>query len=241
MTAKKHYENHLENFYSWMIGDFESKQKEQQKFLETNNIYPKSNKVAIDLGAGHGLQSVSLAKIGFSVTAIDFNKKLLSELKNNSTDLNIKLVEDDIKNISKYSRLNPELVVCFGDTITHLESIDEIEKLIKDISNTIQKDGILILSFRDYSVELLDVDRFIPVKSDNNRILTCFLEYQKSHVVVTDLLYEKENNEWKQKISSYKKVRISNEYILEILNKSSFNIINNSNLNRQQILICKKT
>jgi hypothetical protein len=26
MTAKKHYDNHWGNFYSWMIGDLETKQ-----------------------------------------------------------------------------------------------------------------------------------------------------------------------------------------------------------------------
>ena len=27
MSVKEHYDNHLGNFYSWMIGDFISKQK----------------------------------------------------------------------------------------------------------------------------------------------------------------------------------------------------------------------
>lgn len=240
MSVKEHYNNHLQNFYSWMIGDFETKQKEQQKFFEDNMVTPKSNKIAIDLGAGNGLQSISLSNLGFKVTAIDFNKKLLDELKNNSKELDITVIKDDIKNIKNYSDLNPELILCCGDTITHLDSINEIENFIVAISKILSKDGVFILSFRDYSNELIDIDRFIPVKSDDTRILTCFLEYEESHVRVTDLLYEKENNEWKQKVSSYKKVRISNDCILEILTKNGFNIVFNSNLNRQEILVCKK-
>jgi hypothetical protein len=54
VTVKEHYDNHLRNFYSWMVGNFDAKQKEQIHFFETYNIKPNSSKVAIDLGAGHG-------------------------------------------------------------------------------------------------------------------------------------------------------------------------------------------
>lgn len=84
----------------------------------------------------------------------------------------------------------------------------------------------MILSFRDYSFELKESSRFIPVKSDNERILTCFLEYFPEKVRVTDILYEKELNEWKQKVSSYEKVRISKNRLVELLIQNGFEIIN---------------
>ena len=34
MNVKKHYDNHLGNFYSWVIGDFQSKSNEQLQFLK---------------------------------------------------------------------------------------------------------------------------------------------------------------------------------------------------------------
>ena len=58
MSVKDHYDNHLGNFYSWMTGNFGEKQVSQQHFFHTNAIVPNASKVAIDLGAGHGLQSV---------------------------------------------------------------------------------------------------------------------------------------------------------------------------------------
>ena len=69
MNAKNHYDQHLGNFYSWMLGDFDEKQKEQENFFWRNGIKPVSRKVAFDLGAGNGLQAISLAKLGFAVTA----------------------------------------------------------------------------------------------------------------------------------------------------------------------------
>jgi hypothetical protein len=38
MTAKEHYDNHLDNFYSWMVGEFTTKQQEQQAFFSSHDI-----------------------------------------------------------------------------------------------------------------------------------------------------------------------------------------------------------
>ena len=57
-----------------MVGNFSEKQQTQEDFFIRNGITPKGNKVAIDIGAGNGLQSISLAKLGFEVIAVDFNQ-----------------------------------------------------------------------------------------------------------------------------------------------------------------------
>ena len=76
MTTKEHYDKHLGNFYSWMTGDFESTQKEFLDFLYEHGLFPSSTKIALDLGAGHGIQSIPLARLGFQVKAVDFNQQL---------------------------------------------------------------------------------------------------------------------------------------------------------------------
>jgi predicted nicotinamide N-methyase len=240
MTAKEHYDQHLGNFYSWMAGDFDEKQKEHQQFLLKQQIEPASTKYAIDLGAGHGIQSVSLAKLGFKVKAIDFNKQLLTELKLNSKGFDIDVIEDDICLFNKYIDTKPELIICWGDTITHLNSEIEIEQLLIDCCEVLNENGKLIISFRDYSNELIRDNRFIPVKSDENRILTCFLEYFPEHVRVTDLFYEKEESGWKQKVSSYNKIRISVSSIRNILLKNEMEIIFDDLVNRLNTIIATK-
>ena len=240
MTVKEHYDKHLANFYSWMVGDFDQKRADFQDFLENNRVYPSETNVAIDLGAGHGIQSIALKKIGFDVTAIDFNDQLLDELKSNPDGVSIKTVNTDIRNIKEYSGLKPELIVCCGDTITHLENKADIEKLIEDCANILSEHGKLILSYRNYSTELNDQQRFIPVKSDQDRILTCILNYEPEKVKVTDLLYEKTENGWIQKVSSYRKVRITPKEIAEMLENNGMKITFNESNNRMQTIIAEK-
>ena len=239
MTVKEHYDSHLGYFYSWMMGDFQTKCNEFKKFLTDNFVKPSSSKIAIDLGAGHGLQSIPLAEIGFQVLAVDFNQPLLEELKVNAKDLNITVINNDIKKIASFAN-KPELIICCGDTLSHLDNKYEVKSFIADIVKSLANNGKLILSFRDYSTKLTGIDRFIPVKSDGNKILTCILDYEDEFVNVTDLLHERINDFWKQKVSTYKKVRLLTNEIVEHLEANGMTINFNQLVNRLTTIIATK-
>ena len=240
MTVKDHYDNHLGNFYSWYTGDFEKNTESFKTFCLENKIEPMKSKYAIDLGAGNGIQSVALAKLGFKVKAIDFNNQLLKELEAKIGNDPIEIINDDIRFINNYSPLQPELIICCGDTLPHLDTFDEVQKLISDSFNVLTPQGKIILTFRDYSAELDDTDRFIPVKSDSTKILTCFLEYFPNRIKVTDLLHELENGKWVQKVSSYYKTRITKEFVINCLKESGFDIIADEIENRIISIIAQK-
>ena len=240
MTAKEHYDNHLGNFYSWMAGDFATMQNEQQNLFICQNIHPVTSGLALDLGAGNGLQSISLAKLGFTVKAVDFNKQLLAELEINSKNLPIEVIEDDIRLIKNHSFPEPELIICAGDTITHLSDKNEIKQLIKDCSDLLCDQGKFILSFRDYFSALDGDSRFIPVKADDNKILTCCLDYSDSQVRVTDLLYTKIGTGWQQSVSSYFKVRVSQSEIADMIEDCGLTILFNEPINRLITIIAQK-
>jgi 2-polyprenyl-3-methyl-5-hydroxy-6-metoxy-1,4-benzoquinol methylase len=159
MKPKDHYDNHLGNFYSWMVGNFEEKQKEQQNYFAKLSLAAKNYKIAFDLGAGHGLQSISLAHLGYDVRAVDFSKRLLDELNIRKQLLNIKTINDDMLTFLKRTSEKAELIVCMGDTLTHLESIDAVADLVTEISKHLAPDGQVVLSFRDLTQELRDEQR----------------------------------------------------------------------------------
>jgi SAM-dependent methyltransferase len=241
MIVKKHYDTHLARFYSWMTGDFETNVREQIRFFESQGITPSSTKTALDLGCGHGIQSAALAKMGFSVKAVDFSKQLLDELRENCKGLDVTPCEQDILTVGRFEELKPELIVCMGDTLTHLESEGRIETFLEQCADTLIPGGKLVLSFRDYSEKLSGDHRFIPVKNDGTRILTSFLDFLPTHVMVTDLLYEFEGNTWQQKISSYPKVRISPEEVLDFLGNNKLEVTYNETLKGMIVIIASKS
>ena len=72
--------------------------------------------------------------------------------------------------------------------------------------------------------ELTGLDRFIPVRSDPDKIFTCFLEFERDHVRVNDIFYEKFNERWRMQKSFYQKLRISRQWTNKCLQKAGFKI-----------------
>lgn len=225
-SVKEHYDNLLAPYYSWICGGSELKFEENRKFFDSNGIRPARCGVAVDLGAGSGFQSIPLAESGFSVIAIDFNHDLLMELEAHGKGLSIATIEDDLLDFTKHIPQNIELIVCMGDTLTHLQTLEEIEILLENARMALDYNGQLILGFRDLTIELKKLDRFIPVRSDSKNILTCFLEYEKNYVKVHDIIYEKTGKQWVMKKSYFRKLRIAQQWISDCLIKAGFTIKN---------------
>lgn len=240
MTVKEHYDRHLGNFYSWMVGEYTEKQKEQENFFLRNHVTPNLSRVAFDLGCGHGLQSVSLANLGFSVRAVDFNPKLLDELRKMKGSSSIECIEAHLLEYLYAAKLKPELIVCMGDTLTHLSGLDQVEEFIKVSSQKLERGGKLIISYRELSAELTNEKRFIPVRSDEHRIHLCYLEYLPGYVKVFDILYERENDQWKQSVSWYPKLRIPVSLILSLFEKYNLPLIKQDVISGMTYLIAGK-
>lgn len=238
--TKQHYDSHLGNIYPWMTGDFEENVKTFQDYFASKNITPKSNKKALDLGSGHGIQSIALSSLGFNVTAVDFNTQLLDALKQNSKG-KVEVIEGDIMDFDLTGDLKPELIVCMGDTLTHLADKNELSNLIKHCYNILQDGGKIVLSFRDLTKELEGTIRFIPVKSSEDKILTCFLEYHEDHTEVYDILHEKINGFWEMKVSSYPKLRITADEICGLLFTNELRLLKAEQLGRMEYIIAEKS
>ena len=86
--VRNHYEQLLAASYSWMCGDFEERVSLAKNFFGSHCV-PAENKRAIDLGCGSGIQTIALARLGYSVTAVDFSIHLLKEVADRSDGLEV--------------------------------------------------------------------------------------------------------------------------------------------------------
>ena len=223
-SVKEHYDDLLASCYSWMCGGSDLRLKKNRTFFQANGIRPTYSADAVDLGAGSGFQTIPLAEAGFSVTAVDASRGLLQELNKTAGRLPIRTIQADLLNFAEHCPAKIEIIVCMGDTLTHLKSLTEVKELLHRVHGALEKEGLLILGFRDMTAELTGLDRFIPVRSDSIRLFTCFLEYEKTHVKVHDILYEKTDDHWKMKKSFFRKLRISSQWTQKCLLKVGFKV-----------------
>lgn len=227
-TISEHYDKVLSDVYSWMYGGFEIAIQQNIDFFNKHHLRPNGSGIAIDLGAGCGFQSIPLARAGFKVTAIDFDTKLLNELNNNRGELQINTIQDDLVNFDKISPKEAELIVCMTDTILHLESREKVISVFDKVFQTLENSGKFVLTFRDLMNELEGLDRFLPVKSGENTIFTCFLEFEPKTVKVHDIIYKKTIGKWELFKSFYRKLRLSENWITGKLSNCGFKKIESS-------------
>ncbi|MBO0778327.1 MAG: methyltransferase domain-containing protein [Ktedonobacteraceae bacterium] len=219
-----HYNELLAAYYTWMFGDFAEQVEEQRTLFERWGVKAKGGKSALDLGCGSGFQSIALADLGFRVTAVDLNAQLLKEVEERKGARAIIPLQADIRALERLVEGAFDVIVCMGDTLTHLESRDEVLKLFEDVRRLSEGGGRCILGFRDLSTELKGVERFIPVRSDGGTIMTCFLEYQPERVLVHDLIYTRVGEAWILRKSVYPKLRLERSWVIETMEKAGFTV-----------------
>jgi SAM-dependent methyltransferase len=225
-----HYRQLLSEHYVWMFGvPFEDKVAEQKALLDrvlSALQPPVPHGPALDLGSGPGFQSIALAELGFSpVIAIDTSAELLAEL-NARCDANIETMTADIASLESLDLpAGPTIAVCMGDTLTHLSSRDDVECLFAAVFNKLAPQGAFILTWRDLTHELTGTDRFLSVRSDDQKIMTCFLEYESSDsVLVHDLVHIHQPEGWVLHKSSYRKLRLSSAWVSAALRNAGFRV-----------------
>jgi SAM-dependent methyltransferase len=223
-SVADHYRSHLAPVYLWMAGGFDAAMARGE--TEIDAILPEPSKVgrAVDLGCGFGMHSIPLARRGSSVLALDSSSYLLGQLQAHAGTLPITVVEDDLLAFQRYLDRPADLILCMGDTLTHLPDRDAALQLFTLAAASLRPDGAFIATFRDYTQALAGNGRFIPVKSDADRILTCFLEYAADHVDVHDMLHESDGEAWRLRVSTYRKLRLDPQWISASLSDRGFSV-----------------
>ncbi|WP_431047909.1 methyltransferase domain-containing protein [Streptomyces sp. P1-3] len=157
--------------------------------------------IAVDLGCWPGPQSLALARLGFGpISAVDTSETLLTELaRHGDQNPAIRPIRADIRDALPQVA-DPGTVgavVCMGDTLPHLQEKSDV------------------VAYRDLTRPLIGTDRFLPVRTAHDRLLTCFLEYlDDDTVMVHDLLHTRSDGTWTLQASSYPKLRIGSGWLV---------------------------
>jgi SAM-dependent methyltransferase len=246
-TVSEHYERLLSKHYTWMFGtSFDEKVNEQKSFL-SRALEPLANKpdraLAVDLGCGPGFQTIALAQLGFSpVVAIDTSAELLDEMRSHTNNLPIQLEKADLRDLpGMVPAGQATVIVCMGDTLTHLPGKSDVSTLFRAVFDTLHPGGMLVITYRDLTTELRRTDRFLPVRSDDNTIMTCFLEFENSEsVMVHDLVYTRHHAGWSLNKSSYRKLRLGIDWLCQELKRAGLSVVSQDATGRLLAVVAVK-
>lgn len=240
MTTIEHYEHHLGPVYPWMAGGADAAFDTARRELRAAGLAIAPGTRVVDLGAGFGMHAIPLARDGADVVAIDASPLLLRTLDELRGDTPVRTVCDDLLAFPTHVTAPPDLLLCMGDTLTHLADDAAVSTLIDRAAAAIAPGGHFVVSLRDYTVPLAGDRRFIPVRSDETRLLTCFLEYGPTTVTVHDILHERAADGWSTRVSHYTKLRLDLDDLAARMRRAGFEVRRDTGVGGMARLVARR-
>ena len=239
-TPQAHYDRLLAKHYSWMFGvPFEQKVREQAELLSRLGIGEPG--VSVDLGCGSGFQAIALADLGAErVHAIDTSGALLAELRDHAADRPIVTYERDLLSFAEVLDGYADMIVCMGDTLTHLASKSDASALFANIASCLSDGGRLVLTWRDLSSPPAGLNRFIPLRSTDDKMMVCFLEDQGETVMVHDLVHVRGEAGWQFERSAYPKLKLSPAWVRDQLVAVDLSVAHEETLHGLSVIVATR-
>jgi len=198
----------------------------QLKFVEAQ-LCGLSGKTILDIGCATGELAYNLALGGASVTGIDLNEDLLEQAKLSKIHPNLLLQKGNMLNLeADFSASQFDAVLCFGNTLVHLKSLDAVAEMLKATRVVLKPGGTLLLQILNYDYILEDKVKTLPrIETDNIIFLRNYQFREKGDYIdfQTELVL-------KQKVLSIRNenrlLALKSEDLVKALKEAGFSEIN---------------
>ncbi|HEY3372029.1 MAG TPA: class I SAM-dependent methyltransferase [Prolixibacteraceae bacterium] len=142
----------------------------QVKFL--SNILPYNGARIMDVGCASGELSFALTKFGFPVWAFDFDAEMIEMAQNTKPEetmfplfeqLDMRLLDQH------YPESFFDTVICFGNTLVHLQNDQDIRQFLHASCQVLSSDGTLTIQILNYRYILENQIKSLPT-IDNEQV-----------------------------------------------------------------------
>lgn len=162
----------------------------QKKFV-ANKLNSLLGKHILDIGCASGELGFQLATNGADVIGIDLNEDLLSQAKEKKVHNKLTFQQGNMLELEQdFSAEKFDSVLCFGNTLVHLESEEQVMQMLKATQAVLKLGGQLLLQILNYDYIINDQVSELPL-IDTERIQFIrkykFVEGSKSIRFQTDL------------------------------------------------------
>ncbi len=183
-----------------------------------SNLAEHNNNI-LDIGCATGHLAIALSKKGHSLTAIDLDGDMIRQAEQHAKDTNQKILFKAENMLNIEQNFKPErfdTVLCFGNTLVHLNNPEEITDFFKSVNNILKKNGTFILQIVNYDrilnnniTELPDLKKkglyferkYKKIVGSKNLEFIGTLTIEKNNVISnTEILYPLNSNELKRSL-----------------------------------------
>jgi glycine/sarcosine N-methyltransferase len=135
----------------------------QLSFVESQ-LTELPGKQILDIGCATGELAFQLAEKGAQVTGIDLNEQLLDQARENIPQSNLNFQEGDMLNLEQDFKPDEfDGLLCFGNTLVHLQGLTDMRKLIFSANRLLKSGGHFLLQVLNYDHILEEKVTELPV------------------------------------------------------------------------------
>lgn len=153
----------------------------QIKFIESVNNKEKQETKILDIGCAIGDLSIELSKHFQHITAIDLDEEMIAKAKSRTTDIsNLQVQKGNMLKLqTDFATNNFDLISCFGNTLVHLSSEEDVLLFFQQAHKTLNTNGKLLVQIINYD-RIIDqkMDHLPTIENDNIRFVRNY-HYQK--------------------------------------------------------------
>jgi len=151
--------------YNWFFSSrdriMESESAEIGSILREHAV-----KTVLDCSCGDGLQSIALARRGYTVTGSDISSGMIERARCYAKEagVTIRFEQADFRELEKNFPDQYDCVLSWGNAIPHLMTETDIYRALSGIYGRTTAGGIAVIEMRNYDKMLQDRPRFHPMR-----------------------------------------------------------------------------
>lgn len=218
MSNKKEFYASISEYYDYIF-PFNTAQANFVKEL----IKEKQVSSILDVGCGTGNLALELAKNNNPVFAIDSDAGMISTAIDKKRGMGLdqypQFRELDMESLAAFfSEGQFDLALCFGNTLPHLLSYDNIEHFFKVLSFVLKKDGHLAIQILNYDYILDNQIEELPVIDNDYVRFERFYNYPENSELIdfnTKLTVKETNEVIENSISLFPIQKLDLKFMLE--------------------------
>ena len=210
-------------FYDALMtdADYDARAQYIHGLLKSNGI---DSGILLDLGCGTGNMSVRMSSLGYDVIGVDSSTGMLSQAMSKSAGKNILYLNQDMEHLDLYGTVDG--CICLLDCFNHLESIDSVERAIKNVALFMNTGGVFIFDMNTIYKHrfVLGNNSFVSESDDVFCVWQNSLNDDDSVDISLDF-FESEDGVYYRQSEDFTERAYPVEKIKEIITKCGFEII----------------
>lgn len=127
---------------------------------------PKKDAFIVDVGCGIGTLSFEMARVYTNVIGLDIDAEMIgvaSQRKENEQSI-VSFIQGGMLDVTQlFKPKSVDTLVCFGNTLPHLNSLEEVQLFFQLVKTILKEDGKLVMQLVNYNSILANNTESLPV------------------------------------------------------------------------------